>query len=273
MPELLDDSFTIAYEDEHLLVVDKGPGLVVHPARGHREGTLSQLLAPHGRRRRSRAGGDRAPPGPRHLRSARRRALGGGSPAAAGGARASGASNANTSRWCVGRPPARTGTIEAPIGRDPQVRTRMAVGGDAPARGAHALHARARAAGDTAAARAAGDRPHPPDPRPHAGHRPPRRRRSRVRRCRACSAWSASSCTPRASPSSTPSAGERVEVRSPLPGGPRASALARAERAILSGSIRTLDPCGDGSRPCPEHDDFARSVRVRSTARTSTHHT
>ena len=28
-----------------------------------------------------------------------------------------------------GRPPARTGTIEAPIGRDPRVRTRMAVGG------------------------------------------------------------------------------------------------------------------------------------------------
>ena len=37
--------FTIAYEDEHLLVVDKGPGVVVHPARGHREDTLSQLLA------------------------------------------------------------------------------------------------------------------------------------------------------------------------------------------------------------------------------------
>jgi 23S rRNA pseudouridine1911/1915/1917 synthase len=28
-----------------------------------------------------------------------------------------------------GRPPSRTGTIEAPIGRDPRVRTRMAVGG------------------------------------------------------------------------------------------------------------------------------------------------
>jgi 23S rRNA pseudouridine1911/1915/1917 synthase len=32
----------------------------------------------------------------------------------------------------VGRPPARTGTIEAPIGRDPSVRTRMAVGGNFP---------------------------------------------------------------------------------------------------------------------------------------------
>ncbi len=38
-------SFRVAYEDEHLLVVDKPAGLVVHPARGHREGTLAQLLA------------------------------------------------------------------------------------------------------------------------------------------------------------------------------------------------------------------------------------
>ena len=39
-------ALTIAYQDEHLLVVDKAPGLVVHPARGHREDTLAQLLAP-----------------------------------------------------------------------------------------------------------------------------------------------------------------------------------------------------------------------------------
>ena len=32
----------IAYEDEHLLVVDKAAGVVVHPAKGHREDTLSQ---------------------------------------------------------------------------------------------------------------------------------------------------------------------------------------------------------------------------------------
>jgi 23S rRNA pseudouridine1911/1915/1917 synthase len=30
----------IAYEDEHLVVVDKPAGLVVHPARGHESGTL-----------------------------------------------------------------------------------------------------------------------------------------------------------------------------------------------------------------------------------------
>src|SRR5437763_3781126 len=37
--------FAIAYEDEHLLVVDKPPGVVVHPARGNWSGTLAQALA------------------------------------------------------------------------------------------------------------------------------------------------------------------------------------------------------------------------------------
>ena len=34
----------IAYEDEHLLVVDKPAGLVVHPASGHATGTLVHAL-------------------------------------------------------------------------------------------------------------------------------------------------------------------------------------------------------------------------------------
>ena len=37
--------FRVAYEDAHLLVVDKPAGVVVHPARGHAHGTLSQALA------------------------------------------------------------------------------------------------------------------------------------------------------------------------------------------------------------------------------------
>src|SRR5690349_5439389 len=37
--------FTVAYEDDHLLVVDKPAGVVVHPARGNRTGTLAQALA------------------------------------------------------------------------------------------------------------------------------------------------------------------------------------------------------------------------------------
>jgi 23S rRNA pseudouridine1911/1915/1917 synthase len=45
---LTDDSqapYVVAYEDDHLLIVDKPAGVVVHPARGHRTGTLAQALA------------------------------------------------------------------------------------------------------------------------------------------------------------------------------------------------------------------------------------
>ena len=38
-------AFEIAYEDKYLLVVDKPAGVVVHPGRGNRSGTLSQALA------------------------------------------------------------------------------------------------------------------------------------------------------------------------------------------------------------------------------------
>ena len=37
----------VAYEDEHLLVVDKPAGLVVHPSAGHRTGTLVHGLLDH----------------------------------------------------------------------------------------------------------------------------------------------------------------------------------------------------------------------------------
>jgi len=44
--------FSVLYEDEHLVVVDKPAGVVVHPARGHATGTLvSGLLARDGFRR------------------------------------------------------------------------------------------------------------------------------------------------------------------------------------------------------------------------------
>jgi 23S rRNA pseudouridine1911/1915/1917 synthase len=45
-PEPMD--LRIAYEDEHLLVVDKPAGVVVHPAPGHEGGTLVHGLLAHG---------------------------------------------------------------------------------------------------------------------------------------------------------------------------------------------------------------------------------
>ena len=123
--------FAVPYEDEHLLVVDKPAGLVVHPAAGHREGTLSQALA-------GRAGGGeegragivhrldrdtsgllvvaRDEPTHRALREAlARREL-----------------VREYLALVEGRPPARTGTIEAPLGRDRRHRTRMSTDTDQP---------------------------------------------------------------------------------------------------------------------------------------------
>ncbi len=45
-PEPMD--VRVAYEDEHLLVVDKPAGVVVHPAPGHAKGTLVHGLLAHG---------------------------------------------------------------------------------------------------------------------------------------------------------------------------------------------------------------------------------
>jgi len=122
--------FAVVYRDEHLLVIDKPAGLVVHPARGHRQGTLSQLLAG------TAAGGDPERPGIVHrldrdtsgllvvARSEEAHRL----------LRAAIAAREVQREYLAlvqGRPPARSGTVEAPIGRDPNVRTRMAIGGNA----------------------------------------------------------------------------------------------------------------------------------------------
>ncbi|HZB69722.1 MAG TPA: RluA family pseudouridine synthase, partial [Sphingomicrobium sp.] len=42
-----DISLTIVFEDEHLLVIDKAAGLVVHPAAGNRDRTLVNALLHH----------------------------------------------------------------------------------------------------------------------------------------------------------------------------------------------------------------------------------
>jgi 23S rRNA pseudouridine1911/1915/1917 synthase len=60
-PELVAEEIplSILFEDEHLLVVDKPPGLVVHPAVGHRSGTLVNALLHHAKE----WGGDPERPG------------------------------------------------------------------------------------------------------------------------------------------------------------------------------------------------------------------
>jgi 23S rRNA pseudouridine1911/1915/1917 synthase len=115
--------FEVVFEDDHLLVVDKPAGVVVHPAPGHASGTLVQALAG-----RAAGGSDTWRPGIVHRldrdtsgllvvaksdavhralqelirrREMRREYL----------------------ALVSGRPGARSGTIDAPIGRDRRDRT------------------------------------------------------------------------------------------------------------------------------------------------------
>jgi 23S rRNA pseudouridine1911/1915/1917 synthase len=121
----------IVWEDEHVLVIDKPPGLVVHPGPGHAGGTLVDALAG------KIGGGDPTRPGVVHrldrdtsglialARSeeaharlqelVRERALERGYVA-----------------LVRGRPRSRTGRIEAPIGRDRSDPTRMSLDTDTP---------------------------------------------------------------------------------------------------------------------------------------------
>jgi 23S rRNA pseudouridine1911/1915/1917 synthase len=122
----------IAYEDEHLVVVDKPAGLVVHPAPGHATGTLVHGLLAH-----DVAGGDEDRPGIVHrldrdtsglmvvARSdeahrrlqelVRRRGL-----------------ERHYLALVVGKPRSRAGRIEAPIGRDRREPMRHSLDTDTP---------------------------------------------------------------------------------------------------------------------------------------------
>ena len=122
----------IAFEDEHLMVVDKPAGLVVHPASGHATGTLVHGLLEH-----DIAGGDAARPGIVHrldrdtsglmvvARSeeaharlqdlVRKRAL-----------------ERHYAALVVGRPRSRSGRVEAPIGRDRRDPLRQSLDTDKP---------------------------------------------------------------------------------------------------------------------------------------------
>jgi 23S rRNA pseudouridine1911/1915/1917 synthase len=51
----------IVFEDEHLIVIDKPAGLVVHPAAGHAQGTLVNALIAHCGDSLSGIGGERRP--------------------------------------------------------------------------------------------------------------------------------------------------------------------------------------------------------------------
>lgn len=120
----------IIYENADLLVVNKPAGMVVHPAAGHRAGTLVHAALAHAPEIEG-IGGERRPGVVHRLDK-----------------NTSGlillAKNNATHRWLQdqfrmrkiekaylalvdGRPPTPSGRIEAPVGRDPRQRKRMAV--------------------------------------------------------------------------------------------------------------------------------------------------
>jgi 23S rRNA pseudouridine1911/1915/1917 synthase len=124
--------FTVAYEDDHLMVVDKPAGLVVHPARGHRTGTLSQALA-------GRAAGGEDPYRAGIVHRLDRDTSGllvvAKSDEVHRALKAQLAARSLHREYVTlvdGRPPARTGTIEAPIGRDRRDRVLMSIDTDEP---------------------------------------------------------------------------------------------------------------------------------------------
>lgn len=124
-----EEPYEIVWEDDHLMVVNKGAGLVVHPAPSHDEPTLAELLSDRiaGGEEEGRAGIvhrlDRGTSGLMlvarddethaalqeqiRTRAVERTYLG----------------------LCQGSTRSRTGTIDAPIGRAPGARHRMAVNG------------------------------------------------------------------------------------------------------------------------------------------------
>ncbi len=163
------------------IVVDKPAGVVVHPARGHWAGTLAQALAGRaaGGEESWRAGivhrldrdtsgllvvakSDEVHRALKALLSARRL-------------------RREYLALVDGHPPARTGTIDAPIGRHRRDRKLMSIDSDDPREARTHFEIERLLPATRAAARHARDGPHPPDPRPPGRHRPSRLRRHPVR--------------------------------------------------------------------------------------------
>jgi 23S rRNA pseudouridine1911/1915/1917 synthase len=123
----------VPYEDEHLLVVDKPAGLVVHPAPGHARGTLVQGLLAY-----DVVGGDE-PERPGIVHRLDRDTSGllvvARSPEAHRRLQELVQSRALTREYValvVGRPRSRRGTIDAPVGRDRHDPLRQSLDTDTP---------------------------------------------------------------------------------------------------------------------------------------------
>ena len=125
----------IVFEDEHLLVLDKPAGLVVHPAAGHEDGTLVNALIAHCGESLSGIGGVRRP-GIVHrldkdtsglLVVAKTDAAHQGLSALFADHGRAGSLAREYQALVWGAPQTPAGTIDAPLGRHPHQREKMAV--------------------------------------------------------------------------------------------------------------------------------------------------
>jgi 23S rRNA pseudouridine1911/1915/1917 synthase len=124
----------IAYEDAGMLIVDKPAGLVVHPSHGHATGTLVHALVGRAEQRGERLGSIAGVGRPGIVHRLDKQTSGLILVAKTDAAQASlmqqfGARSVEKEYLALvrGTPPAPRGRIEAPVGRDPRDRQRMAV--------------------------------------------------------------------------------------------------------------------------------------------------
>ena len=126
----------IAYEDAEMLIVDKPAGLVVHPSHGHATGTLVHALVGRAEERGEQLGSIAGVGRPGIVHRLDKQTSGLILVAKTDAAQASlmeqfGARSVEKEYLALvrGDPPAPRGRIEAPVGRDPRDRQRMAVVG------------------------------------------------------------------------------------------------------------------------------------------------
>ena len=129
--EVEEVALDVRYEDAHLLVVNKPPGMVVHPGAGRRKGTLAAALLHHCRGQLSGIGGVERP-GIVHRLDKDTSGLLIAAKTDAAHARLSADLKARRIHRHYlaivrGAPAQGQGTVDAPIGRHPNHRTAMAV--------------------------------------------------------------------------------------------------------------------------------------------------
>jgi len=131
-PDTQPAPFAVVYEDEHLLVVDKPAAVVVHPARGHPTGTLAQALS-------GRAAGGEEPWRAGIVHRLDRDTSGllvvAKSETVHRALKAELAARRLRREYAAlvdGHPSARSGTIDAPIGRDRRDRLKVSLDTDQP---------------------------------------------------------------------------------------------------------------------------------------------